>query len=67
MKYKKLNPRTLHSLLIAAGALTVIVVLYLGFCLYVISSALTAHRKVGPTPIDSGLAAEPISFQSDVD
>ena len=67
IKFKKLNPPTRRNILIAGGALTVIVVLYLGFCLYVISSALTPHRKVGPTPIDSGIAAEPISFQSDVD
>ena len=47
MKYKKLNPRTRRNLLIAAGALTVLVVLYLGFCLYVISPPSPPIERLG--------------------
>ena len=55
-------------LLIAAGALAVMVGLYLWVCDLIVSSSLTPTRELPEqTPAQSGLAAEAIRFESAVD
>lgn len=57
------SPRTRRRLWIAGAALAVLMTLYLGLCIFIMSSSLATKRKIGPTPP----GAETIHFQSDVD
>ena len=60
--------RTRRKVLIAAGVLTVFVVLYLGLSAFIVSEILTPRSVCSVrVPSDSGFAAEEIHFQSDVD
>lgn len=59
---------TRRRLLIAVGGLAVIAVAYLGVSYLVVSSSLSTQRvHYELTPADSGLAAEEVQFESDVD
>ncbi len=60
--------RCQRGLVIVAGALAVIVALYLGLSAFIVSEMLTPPSMCTiRVPSDSGFAAEEIHFQSDVD
>ena len=63
------GPRFGRASLVAAGGFFAAAALYLGVCAFAVSSSLdsTILACTFETPLDSGLAAEDIRFESDVD